>query len=344
MSALNPDKIISALKLVPTGAKGWYHNPTPDGLICPNCHKGNGRLAIIFGKVCSWKCVRCGAHGRLEGLLFRLKRSDLVPKYKTVVEEEILEKRNLIEKRVVELDLQDLPECPLPVLFKRISSSEYLNSRGCTPDIYNNWTIGVTNAFKKLKGYIIFIIKENNKCVGWVARSTKSKKEIERLEKEEGKFFLRWRNSDDTDFSKIVFGIDEINENTEVVIIVEGLTSKMNTDIQLELFSDDYMKCVCTFGKKISEIQILKIARKGKNIKQIILFYDSDAVKASKQTSFMLQQYFKDVRIAFGIYYNKDGSEKDAGDLTLKEFEEIFSKLQTPFMFYNNVLEKKALN
>ena len=38
-------------------------------------------------------------------------------------EEEILEKRNLIEKRVVELDLQDLPECPLPVLFKRISSS-----------------------------------------------------------------------------------------------------------------------------------------------------------------------------------------------------------------------------
>lgn len=96
--------------------------------------------------------------------------------------------------------------------------------------------------------------------------------------------------------------------------------------------------------KKISEIQILKIARKGKNIKQIILFYDSDAVKASKQTSFMLQQYFKDVRIAFGIYYNKDGSEKDAGDLTLKEFEEIFSKLQTPFMFYNNVLEKKALN
>lgn len=338
------EKFISDYQLRKVNSKGWHVGTIKLDLYCPHCHNDNpAKLAFIFGKnVCSFHCVKCDFSCRLERFFYLIRKNQYVSQYKDVEEEEIFHKRELLEKRSYDLDIKDLPECPLPVCFRRITDSKYLDKRGCTPEIYNTWNIGITDMFKKLKGYLIFAIPENGKNVGWVARSQKSKEEIDKLEKQ-GIYMLRWRNSDSSDFSQIVFGLDEITDRTEVVIIVEGITSKMNTDVQLELYSDEYMKCVCTFGKKISEIQILKIAKKGINIKKVILFYDVDAVKASKQYAFLLQQYFKDVQIAYGVYHNQDGTVKDAGDMTYQEFQEVFGNLRTPFEFYNTILEKKSL-
>ena len=70
---------------------------------------------------------------------------------------------------------------------------------------------------------------------------------------------------------------EDIEDNkelsTEEIIIVEGITSKMRIDCELELYHSSKIKSCCTFGKKITEIQLLKIKNKGQNVKRIILFY-----------------------------------------------------------------------
>mgnify|MGYP000900956750 CR=1 FL=1 len=43
------------------------------------------------------------------------------------------------------------------------------------------------------------------------------------------------------------------------LIIVEGITSKLRVDCELKLYKQDNLKCVCTFGKKITDTQIIKI-------------------------------------------------------------------------------------
>jgi len=342
--AVDKDKVISEFGLKFSGQKGWMIG-SHSVYKCPKCGNDNpGKLAVLFGEqVASWKCVKCSAHMRLEVLLWKIGKKELISKYKDIDSDIILEKRKLITEKIKSITIEELPKCSLPILFKRIYDSEYLNSRGCTESIYKNWTIGVSNFDEELKNYIIFVIKENNINVGWVARSILSKEEIDLYNEENKKKILRWRNSGETDFSKIVFGLEEINENTETVICQEGITSKLNTDIKLNLFSDDFMKCICTFGKKISDIQIKKIFLKGPNIKNFILFYDPDAVNSIREYSFLIQEVFPTVLIAFNPIKKDDGNYKDAGDMNLEEFNETFDNLKTPFYFWNNQLPIKKL-
>lgn len=355
--AVDKDKIISEFGLHFSGQKMWMIGSKPI-YKCPKCGNPNPtKLAIIFGEtgVSSWKCVKCSAHMRLEALLWKIGRRDLISKFKTIQQDDILEKRYLITEKFKATIIKELPRYPLPVLFKRIYDSEYLNSRGCVEEIYNKWIIGYTNFQEELKDYIIFILQENNTNVGWVARSLLDKKVIDKYNEEvkeynrtavkgkEKKQLLRWKNSPDTNFEEIVFGLDEITDKTETIICEEGITSKLGTDVKLELFKDESTKCVCTFGKKISSVQIKKIYLKGPNIKNFILFYDPDAVSAIKQYAFDIQKVFPNVFIAFNPIKNKNGGYKDPGDLSLEEFEETFDKLKTPFQFWNTQLPLKKL-
>ena len=97
-----------------------------------------------------------------------------------------------------DVQIEPLPQCSLPLLFKRTFNSDYLNSRGCISEIYNNWTIGVAGF--DLEKYVIFIIKEQDIVVGWVARSILSKETIDKLNENKDKYILRWRNSTSSDF------------------------------------------------------------------------------------------------------------------------------------------------
>ena len=337
------DKFISDFGLKPTGTKGWYIAQTHTSLYCPFCKNKNGsKLAFIFSENCaSFHCPKCSGHTRLERYLWLIKKQEYISNVRQIKNEDILKKKELKKQEVVVEDTP-LKEVTLPLFFKRIKYSKYLQSRGAKLELYKHWIIGITTFERDLKDYLIFLIPENGINVGWVARSLKSKKEIDQINSQSKYKVLRWRNSK-SDFGKIVFGLDEINENTKEIIIVEGITSKMRVDCELELYKQDKIKCCCTFGKKITSIQLQKIKNKGTNVNKIILFYDSDAIKESKGTAYKFQNEFEQVFVAFCNYKNEDGEYKDAGDLNKEEILEIFSKLETPFVFFENKLQKKKL-
>ena len=94
-----------------------------------------------------------------------------------------------------------------------------------------------------------------------------------------------------TDFASLLFGYDDIvRGKTEVVIIVEGVFDKFAVDRHLSLYDDETIRCVCTFGKKISDVQIQKLI--DKEIGNVILAWDYDAIREIKQYGVELNQYF----------------------------------------------------
>ena len=339
------EKFKSDFSLVPSGGKGWYISRKEEtGLYCPFCHNTNSKkLAFIFSEegIASFKCPKCGESARLEKYLWLIKKQQYISNQRQIHQTDILKKKNLIIQKQKEEEKQ-LEEVELPLFFKRLKYSHYLQSRGAKIDLYKYWIIGKTDFEKDLKNYIIFVIPENGINVGWVARCQKSKEEIDNYNKINKRKILRWRNSR-SDFSQIVFGLDEITEETKELIIVEGITSKMRVDCELELYKQHKIICCCTFGKKMSSIQLLKIKKKGVNLQKIILFYDSDAIKASKKVVYELVSQFKEVVVAFCTYKNENGEYKDAGDLNKKELLQVLEKSQTPFQFFETKIEKKSL-
>lgn len=330
--------------LIPTGSRGWYASKIRDaGLFCPCCHNENSqKLAFIFSdSICSFRCAKCGESMRLEKYLWRVKQQQYITNQRQIQPQDILKKKSLTKQYKKE-KIKELEEVSLPLFFKRLKYSPYLQNRGAKIDLYKYWIIGKTNFEKSLKDYLIFIIPENGINVGWVARSKKSKKEIDEYNSIHDRKILRWRNSK-CDFAQIVFGLDEITEDTEELIIVEGITSKMRVDCELELYKQHKRICCCTFGKKLSEIQLYKIKNKGINVEKVVLFYDSDAIKASKKVVYELNNVFKKVVVAFCNYKDDGGNYKDAGDLNKKELLDVLDKSQSPFEFFESKMEKKKL-
>lgn len=341
------DKFISDFHLKFTGSKGWMIAPVKTELYCKHCGNTDGsRLSFIFDEdssASSFRCVKCGHSCRLEKYLWLIKKSEYITKFREVKPENILKKKELIKSENRDIDLSPLPQVMLPLLFKRIKFSTYLKKRGATLEIYKHWIIGKTDFENSLKNYIIFVIPENNIQVGWVARCEHSKDYIDEYNKTHDKKILRWQNSKNSDFGKIVFGLDEITENTKELIVVEGITSKLRVDCELKLYLKEEVKCVCTFGKKTTDTQIQKIKNKGINVNKLILFYDSDAVNESKKTIYKYQVLFNEVLVAFCTFKNEKGEYKDAGDLNKDELNIVLNKLQTPFEFFNTKLPKKSL-
>ena len=334
----------SDFHLTKSGDKGWYSSRIKNtGLYCPFCHNENSqKLAFIFSEdVASFHCPKCGNSLRLEQFLWRIKKQEYISNQRQIQSQDILEKKTLTKKYKKE-EIKDLEEVQLPLFFKRLKYSSYLQKRGAKLELYKHWIIGKTDFEKGLKDYLIFVIPENGINVGWVARSQKSKEEIDDYNSKHNKKILRWRNSK-CDFAQIVFGLDEIKDITEEIIIVEGITSKMRVDCELGLYRQHKIICCCTFGKKMSEAQLSKIRIKGMNVEKVILFYDSDAIKSSKKVCYELKRQFKEVKVAFCDFKDKKGNYKDAGDLNKSELLEVLNKAQSPFEFFESKMEKKSL-
>ena len=113
---------------------------------------------------------------------------------------------------------------------------------------------------------------------------------------------IRYRNSEGTDFSKLLGGFDEITENTREVIIVEGIFDQTNISNLLETETDDYLKVVCSFGNKVSDEQI-ELLRTTK-VKRTILLYDYNTMKQSQTFSTELSKYFDSYVCDFPLMYN----------------------------------------
>ena len=336
---MTKEELIKEFGCLPIGQKGWYLAPS---LLCPNC-KSTGHIHLIFGeKINSYNCRKCYIKGTANSLFLKIGRKDLVLKSYTLIEASYL-KNNLIKEEIIEEEEKNiLSNQNLPRGFQRIYEDKYLiEERGFTEEHFNQYIIGITEKHFILKqDYIIFLVIEEGECKGYVARSKKSKEWIDLYNKklkEKGieLKYQRWRNSK-AEFEKLVFGIDEIIEGiTDTIICVEGITSKANVDKLINLFYQEKIKCVATFGKKISEEQIKKLIKKG--IKNFILLYDPDAINSSKQYSVELLDYAESVKVG----YLKD---KDPGELNEDELKEIFENLENPINFMISKIQSNKLN
>lgn len=261
---------------------------------CPNCGKENGKYGIYIGKETEKKkpfmshCFSCGFSTlTLEQLLVTIGRPDLIiaptADLDAKLDTQLLFRLNDDDEEIDDsLSIITPPEC-----FKRCYSNSYLKSRGFTYDDYDRFPVGTTRGLNfKFNDYIIFLIIDSGDIVGYVSRHIWSKDEIDRHNKSakrNGEYMImRYRNSTENDFVKLLYNYDSVIEDeTDTVIIVEGIFDVIALTRKLELYDNHHVAVVATFGKKISQVQIYKLQSKG--VKTVIVGYDGDAVDAIKK-------------------------------------------------------------
>lgn len=308
---------------------------------CPFCG-GNDKFGIMVakdeGNKKQWmsNCFKCShKFGSLQKILEHIHREDLLPSDVTIEKVDMLFN---IDDGSDEID-DSLVECELPPRYKRKFFDKYLNRRGFESEDYDYFPVGVSDDFK-FDGYIIIPIYDDGVVVGYVGRSKMSKKDIDKHNdnaKKTGEYkILRYRNSTDNDFVKLLYNYDSIIEDeTESVILVEGVFDVITMVRELELYDNHRIVPVATFGKKISDTQIYKLQSKG--VRNVVIMYDADAVETIKKTSDRLSEYFE-VIIADPI-----DPMKDAGDMSFWEFWDTFCyNMFTPRSYALKKMQGKA--
>jgi DNA primase len=198
--------------------------------------------------------------------------------------------------------------------------------------------VGTTRGLNfKFENYVVFPIIDNKDIVGYISRHVWSKEEIEeynRKARRTGKYEIRrYNNSIDNDFSKLLYNYDRIIEDeTDTVILVEGVFDVIALTRKLELYDSTQIAVVATFGKKISQTQIYKLQAKG--VKTVIVGFDGDAVKAINSAAGQLNEYFD----TFITYI--DTPDADFDSLDFWEIYDVFSKnLKTPTEYKLNTIQ-----
>lgn len=290
---------------------------------CPFC--GKERHFYISKETQLFDCKKCGESGSVYKLLKHLDKTYLLGDA-TVEERKIIKSIREMreeEKEVDEVDVSPLPVRKMPVGWKVTVASTYLRNRGITDDDCKRYNIGYTALMKKYREYVLIPIYDGGEIRAFLGRY--GAKKIP-----EGK--LRYNNSRGSDFSALLFGYDEIVLNeTKTVILVEGIFDKIACDKHLELWDSNDIKCVCTFGKKISDIQIKKLMLKG--VDNIVLLYDFDALKDIKKYGLELNNFFN-TRIAICTF------KKDIDECTKEQALSVFDNLKKVHEFNIDVIGK----
>jgi DNA primase len=213
---------------------------------------------------------------------------------------------------------------------EEIGTHPFLNNRGWRAKEFAKYEVLVSK--DKYRDYVFIGIKQRGNTVAYLGRSTKDAEYIKAHNtkvKESGEGFViqKFRNSWGVDFSKILGGLDDITPKTHTLIVVEGIFDKVAVDNKLNLEKNDFFKCVFTFGKSFKKYQI-NIVKKFTNVKNIIIFYDGDAVESSKKTAKMICNEFNSVKIA--LLENGDPDESSTEEVKLalrnaKKQEEFFT-------------------
>lgn len=294
---------------------------------CPSCQQNEFGISLADNH--QFGCFRkkdCGFSGNIFTLLAYLGKTvhDVKPSYTPRATIDI--DKMLVHEQVV-LDLQ-IADCNMPMGFKRVLYHPYLEERGFEEDDYDRYWAGVSNIDPRYKDFIIFGIKQFGHTKATVARSIKSKEEIKKLSEYYKKIgskkkVLRYINSN-SDFAKILLGIEEVTEKTDTVIIVEGLFDKQNTDKVLGLKGQEEVKCVASFKCGLSNEQMHLLQRSG--VKKIVLLYDPDVIDEITKAAWELDNYF-DVHIGFSE------SGRDPGEMCADDFDEVFANLRSPSQF-----------
>ena len=332
--SIDKDKIISEFSLKKFGNKGWMHSLN---FPCPFCGKGGDKFGVyLSGEKPGYRCFRCDSKGNIRFLLKKIGRMDLYVEDNSI---SLLEQESLIGELIYN-QKADVSACcesiSQPMGFKRIYSDDYLSSRGFTTDQFDQFEAGISR-HPKLREYLVFLIREDSRLVGYLGRTKYSKdwhkKNEERAKRGECKLLPRYRNAE-VQFDEIVGGIDEIVQGkTHTVILVEGLMDKANTDRQLKLNDAEDIKCCFTFGNKVSEKQAIKIRNKG--VEHIITLYDYGTVSQVQEFSLRIKHYFTSLLIGEILW------DTDPGEMSRDEFNHVLSNLKTPLDYKVNRISSK---
>lgn len=311
---------------------------------CPYCGK-EGKYGIYIGKETLRKkpfmahCFSCGRSTlTLDKLLEEIGRADLMitptADLSAPLDEHLLFPLDNEEEIDDALGIVGLPD-----FYRQVYTHPYLKHRGFVYDDFDYFPVGVTAGLnRKYDDYVIFPVIDSGDVVGYVARHTWSKEEIDnynRKVKRNGEYQIRrFNNSTQNDFVKLLYNYDAVIEDeTDTVILVEGIFDVVALTRKLELYDNPHFAAVATFGKKISQVQIYKLQTKG--VRTVVLGFDGDAVSAIKQTATELSGYFE-VFIA-----DIADPTKDWQDLTYTEIFEIFSQhLKTPLEYKLSKLQE----
>lgn len=307
---------------------------------CPKCGVDEFGVSIEDGH--RFGCYReksCGFRGNIFVLLKYLgKLSEFLSDenlYSRTEGSTKVEKKIVLQDKGL-LDLS-LPHTTLPIGYKRVYQNDYIDSRGWTKDDYIKNEVGVTPLDPKLRdNYVIIPVKENNDIKGYVARSRFTKEETKERKRQTGWEILRYQNSQ-SDFGKLLYGYEEITELTHTIILVEGIFDKVNVDRELELDSQQDMKCLASFKCDFSPEQIYKL-QLFKNIKNIILFYDPDVISKIRTVATEIEDKFDKVTIAIST------TEHDPGEMCIEEIVECLKNRKSVMNFVTTKIQKKKLN
>jgi len=322
---INKQKIIDELSLVPFGGKGWMKSEETK---CPVCNRGD-KFGILFtenGGVthCFYECSE---NLSIFKYLKAINRNDLL-----IYEQEISLNTQLKPLKKEEEKLEELPEKSLPRGYERIYFDKYLKDRNFKGYQYDQFEVGVTTHFleKKLHNYLIFVIRQKGRVVAWLARSKYSKewhkKNLERSKLDLEKLVLRYRNSEETAFDRILGGFDEITDNTHTVFAVEGIFDKTNLSNHLKTNESEEVKVIFTFGNSFSDHQI-QLLRETK-VKTVILMYDPGTVRQIKQYSMELSKYFE------VLICDIQDEEVDPGNISKEYLGELLLNVKNFLYFY----------
>ncbi len=260
--------------------------------ICPWCGQDEFGISLVQDNH-PYNCFRkkaCGESGNIYTLLKYLgKVKEVLGDREIDVEGQL---GSLTPEIVEEESMEPLPTIEPPILWRRVFEDEYLTERGFTDEQFHKFQVGRS---RLQRDYVTFLIEMNHVVTGYISRSVKSKEWIdaynEEAKKINGRSYLRYKNST-SDFSRMLFGYDEIiRGKTTDVILVEGIFSKTKTDVNLDLdCGKTWIRCVATFGAKISDHQIRLLKDKG--VKRVWLWFEADVLGKVKSVAAKLSLLF----------------------------------------------------
>lgn len=289
---------------------------------CPICGKEDH--FYISRSTQLWDCKKCHESGNIYKLLKLMDKTYLLQGSTVEEKEHILSIRKIVEEAVNNDSdkVEDLPDVKMPAGWKILTNSNaYLKSRHITPEDCVRYKIGATDMYRKYKDYILFPVYDGGRIKGFLGRYANKVVPCDKL---------RYNNSLNTQFSELLYGYDEISDKTKTVIIVEGVFDKFSVDRFLKLNLGEEIKCVSTFGKKISKVQINKLVLKG--VTNVILLYDYDAIHDTKKYGLELEKYF----VTSITFTNK----KDIDECSTEEALEVFNNLRRPRDFNVDIIGK----
>lgn len=336
---MNFDKqtIIDEFSLKPFGARGWMRS---NQLVCPSCAQ-NDEFSIKFtddgGVMHCLHSKSCNNYSTsLYNYLKGIGKLDLIIYEKTIKLDEF---PDFSESNEVIEEISELPLRRPPIGFRRVEFDEYLNGRNFDEKHYKLFQVGQTRLDPSLKGHLIFqFFNENGECTAWMSRSKRDKgwhnENLRKFKLGLCDLKLRYKNSPNTDFGRLLGGYNEITENTDTLIIVEGLFDKVNVDRELGLLYQEDVKCLFTFGDKISIDQV-NLINKFENIKDIFIMYDENTINESKHSGLaILSNTDKSVRVC-----EIKQKDIDPGIMGVEQLCDVLEQSVNGFEFYYGKLD-----